>query len=1036
MTNKFDEKTEQLRKILSENIDSVPENVAKQLEILVSGKNEQFKQLSATTKDITNISSIVNDTLSKTSNAFASDNEIIKDKLNQTTQALLDPIRITFAREISKYVDAISTEDKNEKIVTNLISTPYSALNDKGEFEIKKDTRINPEWMRLISSGYIPNVKEGAKPTPQSNYTKDDGDNDVPLTASVPSVVTKMAGVFKNSFNKTNFKPEIQSSDSQTSVKIQGTLNVPDVSKTIKGTPIPKITVDYQELGDKFTLRTSTAGSLYSNTYGLVPYDSEYEFTGKVNNSLPDDLKKRIAELETNNCEASGKEDIFSLLIYDKIRQCIVLQNNEDLSLEVIKSYSDKFKIAASAYAQSTAADFAENRLLKKLPATSYEHQKLMNKTEDDNVLILLNLINFIPEATEDLKKCGKEPHPLNLNAIFELVNKLFNSVAAKQPCEDEDPDNPMVESGLLATALIAIRLSCFEYLLKSLFIYDQLNYKEELVNDPLLIDYMCYNTQIDLIRSELYQDAEKIIKKYYDFLKKENFIIPEDEDVIASVGSARIIETSTKNNTFTNIEIPASTKEFKVLTRCMFRKVLKYVKKLIGANKPFTSTNPETVPFLGSLKVYDTYYNSGKFKKNSTYKNNLSRFKNIDIDGQPFILERYISLPISKNQSLNKHMSENYINGVIDFENFGKLMNFISNGGIRGINKNTKFSTLFSEKIKIGMRLCYVEKTSPLKDNEFKISNTVSRQIKPNLLNSDKINNFVEFNESTKTNEKYNGFILIKKEIEYEIGKDKTISNFIDNPDNNDIGKFYLNSKKALFDMIKNDVDYRVLFQASLMSEKLPTIISVYSVSAMTTEKMKYLFTGTKKRLKRLNDSLKNIDNYTAKADYELAGGNAGILQSDFNNIGNPNGAGGFDMLWYLITTPILILKGITQLMDPNIAIASQIVNAAQAGLLFPKFDDQGNASYPGDPLTLPTALASMMLLPMNLMPPGMGIGPPVTPIPGMLYWALEPLLWKLPFFQNQTSKQGSDAANRAKADYGLDIGAHNFSCEEDQDA
>lgn len=1034
MTNKFDDKTEQLRKILSENIDSVPENVAKQLELLVSDKKEKFKKLGNTINNVSDVSNIVDSALAKTSNAFASGNEIINDKLNQTAQALLDPIRISFSREIAKYVDAISTEDKIQKNIKNLIDTPYSALNENGEFEIKKDKRINPEWLRLISSGYTPEVKDDPKPTPQSNYTKDENGNDVPLTASVPTVVTRMAGVFKNSFKKENLKSEIKFSESETSIKIEGKLNVPDINKSIKGTPIPKIKVNYKELGDIYTLNTSTEGSIYSNTFGLIPYASQYEFVGKTNNNLSEEIKTRIAQLETNNCEPSSKKDIFSLLIYNKIKEFILLQNNEDLSPQVVEAYGEKFKNIVSGYTEKAAEDFTLNRLLKKMPATSYEHQNLLNKTEDDNSLILLNLVNFIPEPTEDLKTCGKEPHPLNLNSISELMKKLFSNIAAKVPCDNDDAedDNPMVEAGLLATALIGIRLSCFEYLLKCLFIYDQLKYSETLTSDPLLIDYISFNAQIDLTRAELYEDSEKIIKKYFNFLKQEGFVTQEDEKIVSSVSIVAGSETATKNNKFSNISLEPASLEFKILTRCMFRKVVKYLKKLTGTHKSQNSANNIDTSFLGQLKIYDTHFSAN----NKTYISNVDRFKNINTDNEPFILEKYVNLPLSNNSVLNDYMTKNYINGVIDFNNFGKFMDFIASGAIKGINKNTKYSDLFMSKPKVGLRLCFIEKSLPSKENNFKISKNISREIKNNILNVDKINNFSEFNEVTKRQERYNGFILVKKEIEVQIEKTNTLLNLSGNILNNIVGKTYLDNKNNLVDMIRSDVDYKILFDVTLMSDKLPIIFSIYSSNILMTEKMKFLFNGTRKRLKRLNDSFKNISNYTSKADYELAGGNAGLLNTDFNNIGNPNGAGGFDLLWYLITTPILILKGLTQLMDPNIAIASQIVNAAQAGLLLPKFDEQGNPSYPGDSLTLPTVLASMMLLPINLMPPGIGIGPPVTPIPGMLYWALEPLLWKLPFYQNQASKQGSDAANKAKSDYGLDLGAQNFSCEEDQDA
>ena len=52
------------------------------------------------------------------------------------------------------------------------------------------------------------------------------------------------------------------------------------------------------------------------------------------------------------------------------------------------------------------------------------------------------------------------------------------------------------------------------------------------------------------------------------------------------------------------------------------------------------------------------------------------------------------------------------------------------------------------------------------------------------------------------------------------------------------------------------------------------------------------------------------------------------------------------------------------------------------------------------------------------------------------MLYWALEPLLWKLPFFQNQAAK--SSDAKKLKDDpkyRGFNVGSENFSCDKEQD-
>jgi hypothetical protein len=249
-------------------------------------------------------------------------------------------------------------------------------------------------------------------------------------------------------------------------------------------------------------------------------------------------------------------------------------------------------------------------------------------------------------------------------------------------------------------------------------------------------------------------------------------------------------------------------------------------------------------------------------------------------------------------------------------------------------------------------------------------------------------------------------------------------------------------NSKKSeLLNLIVTEPKYELLMKKSLFLDKLPNLALLYGNSALSNAQMETLFDGSKKKIYNMYEAALNINNYKYKNETDKKGGASKKYQNDVSNIGNPNGGVNIDLLQFLITTPILILKGLTQIMDPNIAIASQIVNAASAGLLFPKLDSQGKPiGYPGDKIILPTALASLALLPVNIFAPLIGpaaIGPPVTPLPGMLYWALEPLLWKLPFFQNQAAS--SDAAKKLINDpknKGLKIGnTSNFGCDKDQD-
>lgn len=1014
-----------------------------------SNQNAQGKQINpvdpfrninpfaSSLEKVKNIQKQVDDAIME-ANPYQSKHPIVKDKIKKTNDLVLAPIKITFAREILNYVDSISTQERLTKIVFNTIDTPYSALNEDGELEIRDDKRINPEWLTLINNGYVPPENNPKfenlfpfglppKTTAESNYTTDENGNFVTLSASNQVVVTRFAGAFKNSLN--DMKADVSIADSETKVKISGKLNVGDINKSIKVTSIPKIDVNYEEMGNKINLKSSISGSIFSNTYGLVPYYSSFEYSTKAQDGLTNEIKQRLTELETNNCEPTGKSEIFSLLLYNKIRPFLVMKSGEDLSGEVLKKYGPKFKKIVSSFSENLSKNFAKNRLLQKIPQVSYDYQKLLNKTNDDNNLILLNLINFAPESTEEQKKCGKNIHPLNLDLIQDLMSKKFADSAQKQTelrkqnrLDEADKINPMIDAGNLCVLLLTIRLTCFEYVLRTLFVLDEIKYHSKFVDDPMIVDYVSSLALIDIAKIGIFDETMKAFLDNYQFLKKNNIVTTNDESVDDPSTASKFTETASNINNNKNIEIDSLNKEFKALVKVMLRRTIKYAQKIIGFSEE-NSNSPDDF-FLNSLKICEPYYDS----PSADYIKNNSRFRNIDIESIPFIIEKYTVLPKSKNKILSEYMIKNNLNGVTTFANFTKFFKELSTGKIKGINKNTKFKDIFSEIPKYGMRICYVEKSSTNKNNIFTV-NKIEKQIKNNILIEDKINNFYEIDEATNTKTTFNGFILFKKENNFNLDLNDSIQTL---STESILNRTYFSNKKSILNSIKSDIDYKILFETCLMSNKIPGIFSMYSYNAMMTEKNKVLFNGTRRNIYKLSKKFKNFGNYAEQKEDD----SVSILQKEMNNFGNPNGSLNLDLIQFLITTPVLILKGLTQLMDPNIAIASQIVNAAAAGLLFPKLDEEGNvAGYPGDPITLPTVLASLMLLPINLMPPGIGIGPPVTPLPGMLYWALEPLLWKLPFFQNQISNPNSDIARAAKKEYGLSPGAQNFSCDEDQD-
>jgi len=80
-------------------------------------------------------------------------------------------------------------------------------------------------------------------------------------------------------------------------------------------------------------------------------------------------------------------------------------------------------------------------------------------------------------------------------------------------------------------------------------------------------------------------------------------------------------------------------------------------------------------------------------------------------------------------------------------------------------------------------------------------------------------------------------------------------------------------------------------------------------------------------------------------------------------------------ELIKMILTAPIQIFKGLVETVDPNISIASKIRYIAEAA---------------GAP-KLPIIPYSLGLLPAGIIPPPIGIGPPVLPPYGFIYWGID---------------------------------------------
>ena len=176
-----------------------------------------------------------------------------------------------------------------------------------------------------------------------------------------------------------------------------------------------------------------------------------------------------------------------------------------------------------------------------------------------------------------------------------------------------------------------------------------------------------------------------------------------------------------------------------------------------------------------------------------------------------------------------------------------------------------------------------------------------------------------------------------------------------------------------GLLEAIIQDDKYKFLFRYCFPLKRMLFMIMLYNMCYMEFDKdVINLFKTTKGSLKSVFNLLLNAGDYTYQDEQvKKMAGPKGLMAMVENGDDIP----GIDLVGLAARTPLLIFKGLVELIDPNIVIAKKIHD----GALTANTD-------------IPMPLASLMALPMNIIPPppfGPGIGPPITPL-GLTYLAL----------------------------------------------
>jgi len=182
----------------------------------------------------------------------------------------------------------------------------------------------------------------------------------------------------------------------------------------------------------------------------------------------------------------------------------------------------------------------------------------------------------------------------------------------------------------------------------------------------------------------------------------------------------------------------------------------------------------------------------------------------------------------------------------------------------------------------------------------------------------------------------------------------------------------------EELLNNLRTTREYEFLFHYCMPIDKMFALLLIYNITYFSgMEKVSKLFDGTKIAIKSVFQALLNSGNYRYEDQYvnDQLGGNIGLNTNGLNNADTNPEVPGTSVAAMAIRTPFLILKGLVELTDGNIAIARKIVDVAKAA---------GK--------NVPILAASLGQLPMNVFPPppiGPGIGIPITPL-GFVYLGL----------------------------------------------
>lgn len=738
-----------------------------------------------------------------------------------------------------------------------------------------------------------------------------------------------------------------------------------------------------QEESDPVNNITTT--TLESSGLIFTPYGNYFDFYHNT--------------IESQNMDSRDKQSSFRNLFREKIEKDLGIENvyaNNNLNIQLS---SLQTKMIRNLFSE-IINQILDNRLLKE-----FEQQNTsdIRATSPERVkLKLIEYLNLTREPTEFEKENNLDPNIMD----FEKLKSEFKEIEQKETEEemtlaqirgDEDYESKIIKASKYIISVSFLKTCIIDYILKSIFVYDAMNYREDIVfSDFIANDIGNYCLQ-EAKRYNLSEDLHRQFTKYYDFLLKNNKIQETQEEKDS-------FEEWKRNSFYSSLNCSPKMKK---IVQMELSKIVKKLKKLTSCGETEEGENTFSKSFIENLETFDV--------PSFLPGNPEDPFKGLSIvleeereKGYVF-LEKYVKIG-SFNQNIAQITIKNgsytvnsdfLSNSVVTLEEFSVILTSLQNKGFaleEIFNCDTNTETLFDEPPKFGLRVSTILRNS--NDNSF-----INIQLDDEQIGHFKTRNYLAYIPGGK---KENSLVIVDEEVEIsnEILQDPSLIQI-----ENAYNSFYNNLlKKRLYknNSLKHFVNYM------LSAETIWKFLSISSFLTHNDQQGRFMFESTKSTLTKIFNSVKyNGDSKRIMSSIEDLGKQQKERE---DNTGNPLGPA-LEALKFFYRTPIQLMKGLATVADPNIAIADKIVQgAAMAGSLI------------GQKVDIPYKVASLALLPGPIpftgVPP---IPPPLTlyniafPV-GPSFLALEHLLKDLPYYQNQ---------NQGNTGVGADDSDNPFACE-----